>query len=850
MKRRLEAFAAAAVVVFGLVVALWLSQRETPSVGLSGRWDGARAVAAKLTEAVGGATPSAVPVWLAQPEVGARKVAGRVTLNGAPVANAHVQLMTWGADAQLIAVTSTGRDGTFDLGKQAALAVTVAASAPGALDTQVYVDLRNPVSPLPSDVLELKLTNCQNHLRGHVFDTAGLPLEHAWVHLDQTRGVETNAKGEYDLCLPNYRPIALAEAPGYAGWSKPITGTGNVEYDFRLAPEALIVGRVVEAETGVPVASALVFAKPTFRVSQSDEGPSATRAVTDADGRFSLSVMPGTALLFAQGPAASSSQELMVAASVGHTNAPLTLQIKRLPTLRGLVRNDGRPVAGAGIMVKGTRQWAVAAVSQADGTFVLPRVPLGKLALTAEPYSIVATNIAEMPSTDTSIELEVRPRAKLHGTVTTPAGEPASGVWLTAKGGEQTDDSMNIGGATTDASGHYSMDGLSAGRWSITEGLSRDALVPPEGVVLNEGDDREVNLVLRPKKPQATVSGRVVTEAGTPVVGAHVTLSKRGGVAGFGGQSRAEGVFECEVAEGGTYDVRGYFPGGGTITTVTVPEGGKVEGLSVVVVDNRTRLLGQVVDGEGSPVPDVLVRVQAKMRETVSIISGLPLTTTITDPQGQFSVEATKGQRYLIEATPTDGSSRVLTEAVADDREATVAFATPATIEGDLVGFGTPPQVLAIEPGNHRSSRATVDGTTFTMRVAPGRYQVLASNKADVANTEVEVKSGERVRLKLTTQGVGVLQGTVITAATHEPVRGMVCSSSPAKGLVLDSNSAFSDGRGQFTLDPAPAGEVVVHCHHPGEQFNSVQVATTVPIGGRGNATLEVVPWSWPRRPH
>ncbi|WP_406516244.1 S8 family serine peptidase [Streptomyces sp. NBC_00873] len=128
--------------------------------------------------------------------------------------------------------------------------------------------------------------------------------------------------------------------------------------------------------------------------------------------------------------------------------------------LSGTVTAGGAPVAGAKLNVDGPMDRTLN--TAADGTFALPRLPVGDYTLTAGKFGYStgtgAVTITEGQTTTRNFTLEQAPSVKVSGTVTSKAG-PAAGAAITVKNTPVT--------ATANAQGHYEVT-LPLGTYDLT----------------------------------------------------------------------------------------------------------------------------------------------------------------------------------------------------------------------------------------------------------------------------------------------------------------------------------------------------------------------------------------------
>ncbi|WP_328907670.1 S8 family serine peptidase [Streptomyces sp. NBC_00234] len=128
--------------------------------------------------------------------------------------------------------------------------------------------------------------------------------------------------------------------------------------------------------------------------------------------------------------------------------------------LGGTVTSGGEPVAGAKLNVDGPMDRTLD--TAADGTFTLPKLPVGDYTLTASKFGYStdtsSVTITQGQTTTRDFTLEQAPSVKVSGTVTSRAG-PAAGATITVKNTPVT--------ATANAQGHYEV-ALPLGTYDVT----------------------------------------------------------------------------------------------------------------------------------------------------------------------------------------------------------------------------------------------------------------------------------------------------------------------------------------------------------------------------------------------
>lgn len=238
-----------------------------------------------------------------------------------------------------------------------------------------------------TDELELVLREPQPaSLRGTVRDPHGRAVPGARVvaHVAKLGSRETPAGGgKFELDgLPEGRWNVKVLADGY--WTPPrslIVDALTLPQDFVLAPGASIRGRVVDTE-GRPVEGARLSGGTSL----------VEDALTDAEGRFSCTVAPGTLELLASAKGYSASLPLELTLGEGEQLADVVLVLRPTCTLFARVRDtSGVPIHGAtvGLMEQLTNKVSLRgrfsdSETDARGVATLEGIPAGHFTLCAE----------------------------------------------------------------------------------------------------------------------------------------------------------------------------------------------------------------------------------------------------------------------------------------------------------------------------------------------------------------------------------------------------------------------------------------------------------------------------------
>lgn len=575
--------------------------------------------------------------WFAQEGAPARLLRGRVVLSdGAPASGALVRLIATPLATREIKTDHIGR---FDFGEQAAREYSLGASMPGRLAAIQHVDLRNPAF---ADV-ELVLGECAAGLYGKVTDASGTPIHGAQLLREGVVGTESDATGNYELCaLPTAALVAelrlLIRADGFGTIVLPIAPAGRMRRDFVLAPEASITGHVVDAD-GSAVSDARVaidLTSPDAAVAP-ERGVSIS-ALTDADGAFRIAgLAPGKYSVRASNVFAVASD---VAVEVEATETRV-VELRLLPTgvLRGRVVFQGRPLAGVNVAAGDE-----VAVSQADGTFVLARVPVGDVELKTTPYRRTSGAVHIVAGDRNTAEVVVEPLGVIRGTVRRK-GAPVPFARVGIAG-------PSSAGLTADASGRFEAKGLEPGKYAFycDDRQGRAMFADDRLFELGPGETREHDIDLT---WGGTIAGHVVDGSGAPVAGAMVWW--RGEMMTHC-LTDAWGAFVCGGLRGGNYSASVYPASGAShafrllekSSEVVLRDGdARVDGVRLIVAPTLLAIEGKVVDASGAPIPDVEVTAFGFDRRPRGNFQTPP--GTITDENGRFRIRDLSVGEYVVE---------------------------------------------------------------------------------------------------------------------------------------------------------------------------------------------------------
>jgi len=390
----------------------------------------------------------AVPSWFGRPDLGTRRIAGRVYLSRAPgVATVHVRLDV--PDPRFWAGRDvvSDQDGRFDAGMLPAGPYQILATAPGLASRVVHVDTATE----DAAALSLYADPCRLFSR-QVIDGRGsrvfmaedwsakgfevrkalaIPLAGATVSVGGVEMAITDATGRYTMCVSQEDTMEVVRAPGLTSermkihgwvdslWTPPVGGDHGSRDEVSapghvfLEAEEVVRGRVVD-EQGRGVAGVTIEPWMNGGCTQADS-PAPAMAITGADGRYELHGTAGAMLRMRQGGVAHDApvrawlgggenrSPFMVLPPPAKRRTMFTADRTELTagdrvawigrgappashprSIHGRVIHRGRPVADARVSLDGWFDGGPVAWSGPDGTFDLRMKGDGSVQLQAE----------------------------------------------------------------------------------------------------------------------------------------------------------------------------------------------------------------------------------------------------------------------------------------------------------------------------------------------------------------------------------------------------------------------------------------------------------------------------------
>jgi uncharacterized GH25 family protein len=551
-----------------------------------------------------------------------------------------------------------------------------------------------------------------------------------------------------------------------------------------------VSGRVVD-EAGKGIAKAKIMAAEAWWM-PGDAG----ETTSDDKGDFTFAALaPGSHVLAAEDGEHAPARSLPVTVA-DHAVSGITITMKEGGSIAGKVV-DGKgaavPYATIRIAPKGEQDRGMAqgrqAVADNKGLFEVRGLPRAKIQVraTSEDASskLADLDLAPKPALK-DLSLVLDETGTIAGVVVDDLGKPVPEVQVTATADVFAGDVVTLAGvasATTDGAGAFTIKGLPDGAYRLrpTRGNSMGAWGgwDSRGTEAKAGD-KNVKLTL---PAPATLVGKIALEGGAVPKLASVQLGYRPAT-----PVGVDGAFRIDDLEPGNWDVRVLGAEFAQFTKTDVKlEAGKTTDLGTLTVTRGRKLVGKVVDANGSPVAGARITVSKTLftmegaddqMDNIATMTGARMATS--DQNGDFTVigiprthvyagaeQADKGR-----ANPVD-----IPEGNDDPAPVTLALRGFGQVVGKVTSKGEPQGGVTITDTIKGSmaqlaiTRTADDGSFTLAKVAEGTHVLNAMQMKGMAanstSATVEITAGQTANVT-----IDIPVGTITVAVTVKPLPG------------------------------------------------------------------------------
>ncbi|MBV9495001.1 MAG: carboxypeptidase regulatory-like domain-containing protein, partial [Acidobacteria bacterium] len=807
--------------------------------------------------------PSA-PVTVVAPVVNGTvdgTVHDRVT--GAVIPGATVVLRD--GNGQVVGTTTADANGHYTLPNIPPGSYTATFSAPGYSPQTQPVTLTSggtahvdgSLAPLPGTI-QGTVTNGQT----------GQPLPGATVTITYngtTVTTTTDSNGHYNFPnVPSEVPVTVTISHPDYGTQPPYTVTlppgGNDTRTTGLTPlPGTINGTILDGGTSQPLAGATV-------VLRDGNGQVVGTTTTDSSGHYTFpNLPPGNYTIEMSAPGYQTST---VSQTVG-PNQTVTRSDSLTPnpgTVNGTVTDalTGAPLAGATVTITQNGN-TLTTTTDANGRYsltgVVPNVP-ATITASAPNYQSSTPSTVTVPaggSATRDITLQPLP-GSIGGTVSNASnGAPISGAVV-----ELIRDGVVVATTTTDASGHYTFNGVTPGNYSVrfsATGFGTSTL--PATVSPNQ--PLTLNASLTPNPPPNTDGslGGTVTNAanGTPISGALVELISNGNVVAST-STNASGQYSFPTVQQGSYSVRFSATGFNTATLATTITANQAQTLNAALTASgggnpptTGSLSGTVTNAaNGNPIAGALVEL---------ISNGNVVATTSTNASGQYGFAAVQQGGYAVRFSATGFNTAMDATTITAGQAQTLNAALTASgggnppttgslggavtdasngnpINGALVELISNGNVIATTSTNASGQYgfANIEAGGYTVRFSATGYITATMATTIIAGQTQTVNAALARQVTPPSDTNGTISGSITDAANGTPIAGAT--------VTLTENgtprTTTTDASGHYSFSNVKTGSPVQVSASAADYQSQSSAPVTLPTDGSATINLALQP--------
>jgi protocatechuate 3,4-dioxygenase beta subunit len=604
-------------------------------------------------------------------------------------------------------------------------------------------------------------------------------------------------EGSYDVTFTR-EGFAPKQARGQqvTAASKPLEVT--------LEPGAEITGRVTRSGAGVEGVNVTAISEGSFN-----------GVVTASDGSFRLSdLTPGSTMVNFRKPDAF----IQVMRNVTAPSRDVSVELPAGGRITGRVfdKASHNPVTSFQAGINVSRSGGGRAImmppqlrsfTSDDGSFVLENVPPGDTQVVVNAPGYTAGRVAglnvEDGKTIAGVEVGLETGTRLTGRITNSEGQPISGATVRQDDGSPI--RMPDGMASTDANGEYAIESLQPGEKTFQ--ISANGYLPDSRSITLSGRDARLDVQL---SPGMKVAGVVVTDAGTPLGDARVSV--RGISGGMGGRSTrtdANGTFQLEGLAPGHYSfVAEHSPyAQGVVRDFDISSGAPLR----IVMTSGATIYGHVSGLSAAELSHAQVTAWATGDDAGAEV----------DASGNFRIEGAPSGSVRIQAETRSGmggaqrNSPMKTIDVAPGAMAQVdlEFSNDTTVRGRVTRNGRPLGNAMVDflpngrSGTHVRAQADATGSYSATGLGDGPYRVAVVDleRFTPYSTSYEVTGSGTFDIDIKAAPV---RGRVTDSATGEGVADAKVELRAASNVTdfLGLRSAITDANGGFLIDSVAPG--------------------------------------------
>jgi protocatechuate 3,4-dioxygenase beta subunit len=579
---------------------------------------------------------------------------------------------------------------------------------------------------------------------------------------------------------------------------------------------ARVEGRVVDRETNAPVSDFQIGVVARRGNSSSSSGSPAN--IHSDDGSYVVDrVAPQTLDLMVTAPGYARGSLTGLTPEEGKTLRAPDIQLDKGGSIRGRVTANQQPVSGVRLRVGENRFPGMSApfgnTTDENGEFFIDSLAPGEQSVVFERQGFVAKRktVEVAKGKEARLDVELDRGEQLQGRVVDKSGAPISGARVMARGTGP----MGSRPATTDASGSFTLEALSEGRYTVQ--ASKEGFVEAVSPEIAVPATAPLTLTL---DPGATLTGRVIGLSAAELVAVEVTAGGRGANA------------RTSVNSDGTFTLHGVPDGRVTVNAFLRSSRMRQAVPQTVEVTNGAGPSVQIDFAEGLSVTGRVTRSGAPFTDGNVNFSGKVNRNSPISGDGTYQVDALVPGDYRVSVYAPGGSLFQGNYTVSANGSFDIQI-EGATVRGRVVdaATGAPVSDVVVMTVGTRTNPSVRQARTdsagqFTLESLPaGSVEVRASPRQKYAmqSQTITVTNGGASDLEFRLETVQPTVFRVTDAATGAPLDAMISVMNGKASVGSSSGPRDEDGRVRVFL---PAGSYTARVWARGYSNQNVNFST------------------------
>ncbi|WP_377887184.1 carboxypeptidase regulatory-like domain-containing protein [Alkalihalobacillus sp. R86527] len=757
---------------------------------------------------------------------------------GLPITDLMIEVKVVDLNGNVLTTTFTDLTGQYEVNHLLPGTYGIVASAVDFQTNGASVTL----SPGEVETTNVVLTPAPGSITGTLTDTAGAPLSNVSIRVVDDTGflvgtILTGTDGTYEfngLAPGNYTITAVADS--YQSASIGAIVQSN---------ETTVVNQSLVSNPGSISGSIIPLVDGTLITLTTSDGILIGSTLTNPSGDFLFeNLQPGQYIVTATAPNYQTSTTGATVLSDEIADTSLTLE-PNPAEISGVITDDsGNPVSNATIQIidaNGTLLWT--AGTDQDGNYAIGNLAPGAFTIVtnAQNYSSNTTGVTLSPGqivTDANVTLIPDPGA-IVGQINDTDGNLLPGATVIVR----TVDNLQIRTTTTNEFGEYFLEGLAPGAYTVVAtapNYSTDFI----GVIVSSNESTVANVTLT--STVGNITGTVVDENGDPITGDNtgITVSNENGSLLQTLVANSDGTFTIFSLQPGQYFINATATNYAANTTSANVVAASTGSVTVPLSLLPGTLTGRVINTSTSEgVPGATL--------SITTIDGIPITTTITGFDGEYTVENISAGTVVVSAVAATFGAESVTAVVnpGETKSVNVELTeNPGFLTGYLTDIVTGNSIVGtitlFDENGSQVATVTSDGfgEFLTQGLTPGNYTALVvANDYTNSTASFSILPDEISLLSFAlSPEPGTIAGTITNAVTGDPVVGatIIVRSQTTNGPTIATTITNENGGYEVaTLSPSTYTLVVSSA-----SFGAAEATTIVNSNETQTVDLAVTP--------